>query len=111
MAALAGIAFAPPLIALYAPLLMLGGGCAGCVTVLAPALVAMAAGEHEQGDALALSGMFRAMAQLGAPALVSASLAFVAIPVGVAAVALAAAAPGVALAARRPPRPEPTPAA
>lgn len=110
MLALAGIAFAPALVAVYAPLLMLGGGCAGCVTVLAPALVAMAAGEHEQGDALALSGMFRAMAQLGAPALVSASLAVVTLPVSVAAIAIATAAPGLVLAARSTPRSRPAPA-
>ena len=105
MLALAAVALAPPLVVLYAPLLMFGGGCAGCVTGLAPALVAMAAGEQEQGDALALSGMFRSIAQLGAPALVGASLAVVALPIGVAGIALAAALPGVVLAVRRTRRP------
>ena len=100
MLALASIALAPPMGGIYALLLMLGGGSAGCVTGLAPALVAMAAGEHEQGDALALSGMFRSIAQLAAPALVSASLALVALPISVAAIAFLAAAPGLVLAGR-----------
>ena len=100
MLALAGIAAAPPLVAAYAALLVLGGACAGCVTGLAPALVTVAAGEHEQGDALALSGTFRSIAQLGAPALVSASLAVIALPVALVGLAIAAAAPGVALSTR-----------
>ena len=107
MVALAGIAVAPQLVVVYAALLMLGGGCAGCVTGLAPALVAMAAGEQEQGDALALSGTFRSIAQLGAPALVSASLALIALPVGLAALAIATALPGLVLGGLRRPRPAP----
>jgi hypothetical protein len=100
MVALAGIAAAPPLAAAYGVLLILGGACAGCVTGLAPALVTMAAGEQEQGDALALSGTFRSIAQLGAPALVSASLAVVTLPVSIVVLAAGTAIPGVALVLR-----------
>ena len=103
MVALAGIAAAPPLAAAYGALLLLGGACAGCVTGLAPALVTMAAGEHEQGDALALSGTFRSIAQLGAPALVSASLAVIGLPVALLALAVGTTVPGMFLAARRTP--------
>jgi hypothetical protein len=97
MVALAGIALAPPLAAAYGALLLLGGACAGCVTGLAPALVTMAAAEHEQGDALALSGTFRSIAQLGAPALVSASLVMITLPVALLALAVTTAVPGVLL--------------
>jgi hypothetical protein len=111
MLALAGIALAPHHVLAYAPLLILGGSAAGCVTGLAPALVALAAGEQEHGDALALSGTFRSLALLGAPAIVGASLAVVALPVAMVGIAAAAAAPGVVLAGRRVlPSPRPAPA-
>lgn len=100
MFALAAIALAPPVAPVYAVLLMLGGGAAGCVTGLAPALVALAAGEQEQGDALALSGTFRSLALLTAPAAVSVSLAAVALPGALVGLAFAAAAPGVLLISR-----------
>ncbi len=100
MVALAGIALAPHSAVAYAAFLILGGGAAGCVTGLAPALVALAAGEQEHGDALALSGTFRSIALLGAPAMVGASLAVVALPVALVVIAAAAAAPGLVLAAR-----------
>jgi hypothetical protein len=106
VAALAGIAVAPPHVLAYAVLLVAGGSAAGCVTSLSSALVALAAREQEQGDALALSGMFRSFALLGAPATVSALLAVVALPVALVGVAASAALPGLVLgrsmAARRP---------
>ena len=103
MVALAGIAIAPPVAAAYGAFLILGGAAAGCVTGLAPALVTMAAGEQEQGDALALSGTFRSLALLGAPALVGASLAVISLPLAVASLAVAAAVPGLLLRGRRVP--------
>lgn len=66
--ALIGLAVAPPVVAVYVLLLIAGGAASGTVTTLAPALAAAVAGPHEQGDALALSGTFRAGALLGAPA-------------------------------------------
>ena len=101
MVALAGVALAPQVFGVYALILMAGGAAAGCVTGLAPALVAMAAGEQEQGDALALSGTFRSFALLGAPAIVGAGLAIVALPVALVGLAGAAAAPGIVLGLRR----------
>lgn len=95
MVALVGIALAPHTAVAYAGFLILGGGAAGCVTGLAPALVALAAGEQEHGDALALSGTFRSLALLGAPAIVGLSLALVALPLAVIAVAAAAGLPGL----------------
>lgn len=65
---LAGIAIAPPLLAAYALLLLAGGAASGTVTTLAPAMASLVAGAEEQGDALALSGTFRAGALFGAPA-------------------------------------------
>ena len=99
MLALAGIAVAPAAFPVYAALLMLGGGASGCVTGLAPALVALAAGDQEHGDALALSGTFRSVALLGAPAIVSAALVAVTVPIALATLAAATAVPGLALAA------------
>ena len=65
MAVLAGIAVAPPVLAAYAALLIVGGTAAGAVTSLAPALVTMVSRDQEHGDALALSGTFRSIALLG----------------------------------------------
>lgn len=95
MAALAAVALAPPLLPAYALLLITGGGAAGCVTSLAPALVALAAGEQEQADGLALSGTFRSVALLGAPATVSALLSAISLPVALVGLAVTAAAPGL----------------
>jgi len=97
MAALAAVAIAPPVLPVYAALLLGGGAAAGCVTSLAPALVALAADEHEQADGLALSGTFRSIALLGAPATVSVLLSAVALPTALAGLAATAAAPGVVL--------------
>ena len=100
MAVLAGIAVAPPILAAYAALLILGGTAAGAVTSLAPALVTMVAADQEHGDALALSGTFRSIAMLGVPAAVGAVLGLVALPVAMVAVAALSAAPGVVLGRR-----------
>ncbi|HYN69831.1 MAG TPA: MFS transporter [Candidatus Eisenbacteria bacterium] len=80
VAALIGIALAPASLAVYAVLLLAGGAAGGAVTTLAPALVSLAAGEQEQGDALALSGTFRAAALLGAPASVGLLLSALSLP-------------------------------
>jgi MFS family permease len=95
LATLVGIAVAPPVVAAYALLLIVGGTAAGAVTTLAPALVTLAAGEQEQGDALALSGTFRSVALLGAPAGVGALLSVTSLPAALIAVVIAAAAPGL----------------
>jgi hypothetical protein len=84
--ALIAVALAPANVAIYAALLITGGGASGSVTTLAPALASLAAGEHEQGDALALSGMFRAASLLGTPAAVGALLGATGIPAAVAVV-------------------------
>jgi hypothetical protein len=97
MAALVAIALAPHALLVYGALLVTAGMAAGSVTTLAPALVTLAAGEHEQGDALALSGTFRSIAQFSAPATIGALFSVVALPVAVAAVAAVAAAPGLLL--------------
>jgi MFS family permease len=68
------IAIAPGNALLYALLLVVGGAASGAITTLAPAMVSLASGEHEQGDALALSGTFRAGALLACPAAVGALL-------------------------------------
>ena len=101
MAALAAVALAPPILVVYAALLVIGGAAAGCVTTLAPALVALASGEHEQADGLALSGTFRSVALLGAPATVSGLLQVVALPVALVGLAATSAAPGLVLGRRR----------
>jgi len=100
MAVLAGIAVAPPILAAYAALLIVGGTAAGAVTSLAPALVTMVAGDQEHGDALALSGTFRSIAMLGVPASIGAVLGLVALPVALVAVAALSAAPGFVLGRR-----------
>jgi MFS family permease len=101
MAALVGIAMAPHVLLAYVGLLIAGGASAGIVTTLAPALVTLAASEHEQGDALALSGTFRAIAGLSAPAAVGALLSIAALPFALAGVAVGVAAPGLVFGRRR----------
>ena len=113
MAALGGIAIAPHLLLAYGALLIAGGSSAGVVTTLAPALATFAATEQEHGDALALSGTFRSIAGLSAPATVGALLSAVSLPVALFGVAAAAAAPGllVGRARSRPAAPGRAPAA
>jgi len=82
--ALIAVALAPANLAIYAALLITGGGASRSVTTLSPALASLAAGEHEQGDALALSGMFRAASLLATPAAVGALLGATGIPAAVA---------------------------
>jgi len=87
MAALAGIAVAPAVLPVYALLVIAAGAAGGAVTVLAPALVTQTATAHEHGDAIALTGLSRAVALLGAPATVGALLAIVALPVALVGIA------------------------
>jgi len=101
MAALTGIALVPPLLPLYAVLVMAAGLSGGAVTVLAPALVTQTASEHEHGDAIALTGTSRAVALLGAPAAIGALLSIVALPVALVTVAAANLMPIFALGRRR----------
>jgi hypothetical protein len=87
--ALAALALAPAVLAVYLGLLVLGGAASGTATTLGPALASLAAGPEEQGDALALQGTFRSVALLGAPASVGILVTTVAL--GPALVALAGA--------------------
>lgn len=80
--ALIGLAVAPAVLPIYVALLVIGGAASGTVTTLAPALAAAEAGPEEQGDALALSGTFRAGALLGAPAAVGAVVAVAPLAIG-----------------------------
>jgi MFS family permease len=97
MAALAGVAVAPAALPVYAALVIAAGAAGGAVTVLAPALVTRTATQHEHGDAIALTGTSRAVALLGAPAVIAALLSFVALPVALVGVAAANVVPGIAL--------------
>jgi MFS family permease len=84
LAALAAVALVPAMPAAYVVLLLLGGAAGGSTTTLAPALVSIAAAEHEQGDALSMSGAFRAASLLASPATVGVLLGAVALPVAIA---------------------------
>jgi hypothetical protein len=95
--ALIGLAVAPPWLPLYVMLLLVGGAASGTVTTLAPAMAAAEAGPHEQGDALALSGTFRAGSLLGAPAAVGAVVAVAPLGVGLFALGTGLALVGVAV--------------
>lgn len=95
--ALSAVASGPWVVAAFALALAVGGVANGASTSLAPALANLAAGAEEQGDALALSGTFRAGALLAAPASVSLLLAVLTVPAAVLVVALVVAAPGLVL--------------
>ena len=98
--ALAGIALGPPVLVVYAALLVVGGAASGTSTTLGPALASLAAGPHEQGDAPALSGTFRAAALFVAPAAVSAAVATLTIGSALAALSGIILLPGVIIAGR-----------
>ncbi|MGK2851168.1 MAG: MFS transporter [Candidatus Limnocylindrales bacterium] len=100
-ASLVAIAASPPVVGAYALLLLAGGAASGTVTTLAPAMASLAAGPEEQGDALALSGTFRAGALFGAPALVGGLLSFIALAPALTILAAVALTPGVVLRRRR----------
>jgi hypothetical protein len=97
MATLAGIALVPGNVVLYGVLMAIGGASSGTVTNLAPAMASLVAGPQEQGDAMALSGTFRAAALLAAPAAAGALLSAVPIPGPVTIVAAALGLPGLLL--------------
>lgn len=98
--ALVVLALLPPFVAGYALVLIAGGAASGAVTTLSPALASLASGPEEQGDAMALSGTFRAGALFGAPAIVGAAVGALTIGPAVALVAGLTLAPGIAVAAR-----------
>jgi Major Facilitator Superfamily len=107
--ALFGLALAayvnPAAIALvFAGLLIVGGASSGTITTLSAAMASLAAEPHEQGDAMALTGTFRAGALLGAPAAVGGLLAVVGVPLAVAVMAGVVGIPGLLVGRSRPPR-------
>lgn len=99
-AVLAGLAIAPGNLVGYLLLLVVGGVASGIVTTLAPAMASLAATPEEQGDALALSGTFRAAALLGAPAAVGALLSVATLPLAVLALGVGLGLPGLVIGRR-----------
>jgi hypothetical protein len=97
MAALVGIAIAPSVLPVYMLLVIAAGSAGGAVTVLAPALVTQTATAHEHGDAIALTGLSRAVALLGAPAAIGAMLSVFALPVALVSVAAVNVLPALAV--------------
>ncbi len=96
--ALAALALAPPIAAVYGALMVVGGAASGTATTLAPAMASLAAGPEEQGDAMALTGTFRAAALFGGPAAVGALLSVVALTPALLAIAAVAVIPGLTVA-------------
>lgn len=92
---------APPPIVVYAVLLVLGGAASGTVTTMAPAMATLMSEPDEQGDALSLSGTFRAGALFGAPATVGGLLSVMALVPALLVVVAAAAGPGLIIGRRR----------
>ncbi len=81
----------------YALLLIVGGLASGTVTTLGPALASLAASVDEQGDALSLTGMFRAAALLATPAMVGALLGVVSLAAAMSLLGVGLGLPGAAL--------------
>jgi hypothetical protein len=94
-AVLVAIALVPGEVPAIIALLVVGGAASGIVTTLGPALASVIVAPSEQGDAIALSGTFRAGALLGAPAAVSALLPFLGLPAALALVAATIGVPGL----------------
>ena len=98
--AVVALALGSPTLAVSIGLLIVGGAASGTLVALGPGLASLAAGPEEQGDALALQGMFRATALLAAPAAVGALVTTIALPIALVALAGAMVAPGAVIAAR-----------
>ncbi|MBA2700281.1 MAG: MFS transporter [Chloroflexi bacterium] len=103
VAALVAVALAPQLLATYVVLLLIGGAASGTVTTMAPAMASLVAGPDEQGDALSLSGTFRAAALFGAPAAVGGLLSIVALSPALLILAATVGLPGLFVGRRRRP--------
>jgi hypothetical protein len=95
LAALVAVALLPANALGYAALLIVGGAASGVVTTLAPAIASLAAALDEQGDALSLSGTFRAAALFASPASVGALLAYAPLGAAITVVAVAVGLPGL----------------
>lgn len=94
---LVGLAVVPAELIGYLLLLLVGGVASGVITTLPPAMASLAAAPEEQGDALALTGTFRAAALLAVPAAVGALLSVFTLPIAVVALGLGLGVPGLAL--------------
>ena len=97
MGALVAIALVPGNLTAYAILLVVGGAANGSITTLAPAMASVVAGPEEQGDALSLTGMFRAGALFGAPAAVGGLLGMVPLAGAISLAATVVILPGLAV--------------
>ena len=100
-AALVAIALLPPVLPVTIVLLLVGGAAAGSVTTLSPAMATLVATADEQGDALSLTGTFRAAALFASPAAVGALVVPLAVGPAMAVVALAVGAAGGIVGRRR----------
>lgn len=110
LGALAALALAPADPVLYALLLLTGGAGSGTVTTLSAAMASLAAGQHEQGDALALSGTFRAAALFTSPAAVGALVSVIGLSGALLGLVAGLAAPGLLVLRRGARRPAGSPA-
>ena len=95
--ALVGIALVPPVYAAYLIVLIVGGAAGGTVTTLSPAMATLVAARDEQGDVLALTGLFRAAALFVSPAAVGVLVGGLLVGPAMGVVALLTGAPGLVL--------------
>lgn len=110
-AALIAMALAPSDTIVYGLILVLGGVASGTTTTLGPALASLAATADEQGDALSLTGVFRAAALLATPAAVGALLAIASLAAAMSLLGVVLGAPGAVLTRSRRDAPPGVPAA
>ncbi len=94
-AILVALAVVPSALLGYLLLLVIGGVASGVVTTLSPAMASLAATTEEQGDALALTGTFRAAALLAVPAAIGTLLAVITLPVAIVALGTVLGLPGL----------------
>jgi predicted MFS family arabinose efflux permease len=95
--ALVAIALLPTSLLVAVPLLVIGGAAAGTITALGPAMAALVASADEQGDALSLTGVFRAAALFAAPAAVGILIGPLVVGSAMAAVSVVVGLPGAVL--------------
>ena len=100
--ALVLIALLPPVLPVAIALLLIGGAAAGSVTTLSPAMATLVASADEQGDALSLTGTFRAAALFASPAAVGVLVTPLAVGPAMAIVALVVGAAGAVVGRERP---------
>jgi hypothetical protein len=99
--ALIALPFVAPVLVVAAAAMSLGGLGSGLLMNLGPALATQSVSEEDRGEAIAVTGTFRAGALFATPSAAAAALTFVTLPIGLVVSGLVIGAPPIIAALRR----------